>query len=287
MNWTVSSLLDWTTLYFRKYNIDNPHLEAEILLAFTLSLKRIDLYVQYERVLKDEELASFKEKMLRRVKHEPLAYITGSRQFMSLDLFVTKDTLIPRPETEHVVEVAIDVVKSLEKGHVNILDLCTGCGAVAVSIAQYAKNTRITASDISKEALAVAGKNSEKFGLSNRITLIESDMFNNIPAGTAFDIITVNPPYIPTKVIAALQPEVKDFEPVKALDGGTDGLDYYRILFEKAHGFLSPDGTVVTEIGSGQAKDIIEIINKSGRFVIMRKMNDHAGIERVIAAKRR
>ncbi|MEK7375610.1 MAG: HemK/PrmC family methyltransferase, partial [Candidatus Margulisiibacteriota bacterium] len=160
MTWTIQSLLDWATEYFTKHGIELPHLEAEILLSHALKLKRIELYVQHERELKEEELAAFKPMILRRIKKEPIAYIIGHKPFMSLDFKVNPDVLIPRPETEKLVEIVIDIAKK-EDRPVKILDLCCGSGAVAVSIAKYLENALISAADISRKAVETARLNAK------------------------------------------------------------------------------------------------------------------------------
>lgn len=286
MNWTISSLLDWTTLYFTKHGIESPHLEAEILLSHSLSLKRIDLYVQHERVLNEEELKAFKSLLLRRVRKEPTAYIIGYRPFMSLDLAVTKDVLIPRPETEQAVQAVLDNAKSVNKEKIEILDLGAGSGAIAVSIAYYLKNCRVTATDISDKAIQVAKSNAQKHGVSDRINFLAGDLFGPVKTGSPFDIIVSNPPYIPSAEIPKLQPEIKNYEPVSALDGGPDGMDFYRKILKDIDPFLADNGYLILEVAFDQATRISDLIKEKGIFEGPKIVKDHGDIDRVIIARR-
>ncbi|MFA5105072.1 MAG: peptide chain release factor N(5)-glutamine methyltransferase [Candidatus Margulisiibacteriota bacterium] len=282
MTWTISSLLDWTTIYFANHKIEEPHLEAEILLAHALHIKRIQIYTMHDRVLSEEELAAFKQLMLRRIKMEPTAYIIGYRPFMSLDFDVNREVLIPRPETEKLVEEAINIIKGSEKETVSVLDIGTGSGAIAVSIAKYCANTRVWASDISKAAIETAKSNAKKHGVDDRITFFTGDLFSPIDKNAKFDIIVSNPPYIKTLEIENLQPEITKFEPVRALDGGPDGLAYYRKITAQAPAYLSEKGHLLLEVGAGQADDVVKMIQATGIFAKTKKIQDHNGIDRVI-----
>jgi len=285
MTWTISTLLDWTTIYFTNHKIEEPHLEAEILLAHALKIKRIELYMQHERVLKEEELAVFKQLILRRIKREPTAYIIGYKPFMSLDLNVTKDVLIPRPETEKLVEESISLIKLNGKDSVHVADIGTGSGAIGVSIAKYCKSAKVYATDISKAAIEVAESNAEKHGVKDRISFYLGDLFSPIPGDIKFDLILSNPPYIKTSEIKDLQPEISKYEPAGALDGGPDGLDYYRKIISQAPGHLADSGYLLLEAGYGQADNIIEMIKNTGSFRETKKIKDLSGIDRVILAK--
>lgn len=283
MIWTIASLLDWTSGYFEKNGIESPHLEAEIILAHSLMLKRINLYTSHDRILKEDELAAYKALILRRIKKEPAAYIIGSRAFMSLDFFVDKSVLIPRPDTEKLVELAIDLAKSAE-GKTEVLDIGTGSGAIAVSIAKYAKNAAVTATDSSPAALETAKKNAETHKVAGRLTFLEGDLFSPVPGGRKFDLIVSNPPYIPTEEIQKLQPEIKDHEPVQSLDGGTDGLDYYRRIIPQCPDFLIPGGHILLEVGMGQAQAVVKIIETNKELGNVKVHKDLAGIDRVVSA---
>lgn len=286
MTWTISSLLDWTTIYFTNHKIAEPHLEAEVLLAHALGIKRIQIYTMHDRVLSEEELAAFKKLILRRIKMEPTAYIIGYRPFMSLDFDVTSDVLIPRPETEILVEEAIGLIKQSEKEPVSVLDLGTGSGAIAVSIAKYCANTSILATDISKPAIEIAKSNAKKHGVTDKITFLAGDLFSPVGKTLKFDIIVSNPPYITASEIEALQPEISKYEPVRALDGGPDGLAYYRKIAAQAPAYLSEKGALLLEIGAGQSESVAEMIRTTGVFPAIKRIRDHSGIERVILASK-
>ncbi len=279
--WTIKKVLDWTTEYFKKHQIDNPHLEAEILLAHALNAERIKLYIDFEKEPDKKSLEAFKGFITRRAKREPAAYITGSKQFMSLNFRVTPDVLIPRPETELLIENAIELIKKID-GKASILDIGTGSGAIAVSLAKFIDNAEITAIDVSKKALQVAAENAKEHGVEEKIKFMEADLFPAEPV--KFGLIMSNPPYIKTADIKGLQPEIRDFEPVSALDGGADGLDYYRKIIEKAGGYLEEGGSLLLEIGADQSKDVIGIINDilKPKNVCIKK--DLSGLDRVVVA---
>lgn len=286
MTWTISSLLDWTTIYFANHKIEEPHLEAEVLLAHALGIKRIQIYTMHDRVLKDEELAEFKKLILRRIKREPTAYIIGYRPFMSLDLEVTQDVLIPRPETEVLVEKAIDLIKENGTATVSILDIGTGSGAIAVSIAKYCPATNIVATDISQPALEVAAGNAKKHDVGERVKFVLGDLFSPIDKGAKFDIIVSNPPYISSSELEKLQPEITKYEPVRALDGGPDGLAYYRKIAVKAHEYLAEKGVLLLEAGAGQADHVMEMLSMTSAYSSISKARDLSGIDRVVIASK-
>lgn len=284
--WTIKKLLDWTTEYFKKYSIEWPHLEAEILLAHSLGVPRIQLYVQFERVLSPDELAEYKKLILRRSKHEPIAYITGKQPFMSLEFEVNPSVLIPRPETEKLVEVTIDAAKEIKNPI--IADLGTGCGAIAVSLAKYLPEAKIYATDTSKEAIEVAKANAEKHGVQDRCTFFVGDLLEPLKELKGkLDIITSNPPYVKTGDIDSLQPEIKDFEPRHALDGGEDGLKFYKKIVGEADVYLKERGLLVFEIGADQAKAVDEMLSLTQKYEKSKIYKDLSGIERVIVASRK
>jgi len=278
-NWTVAKLLDWTTAYFKTYKIETPHLEAEILLAHALKLKRIELYTGHERILNQNELNHFKTLIQRRSKHEPLAYITGFQPFMSLDIFVDRTVLIPRPETEKLVEVAIDLIKRQTENTTaySVADIGTGSGAIAVSLAKYLPDIFVTGIDSSDEALKVAKKNANYHRVENRCQFRQGNLLE--PLTEKVDLIVANPPYIPSEVIATLQPEVKDWEPHSALDGGKDGINFINQLLEKSHLHLKAQGYLLMEIGFDQAEKVKERA-KAG-FENIKIIKDYADKDRI------
>ena len=281
-SWSISKLLNWTADYFKKQGREWPNLEAEILLAHSLGLKRIELYTRHETILKPEELAKFKELIKRRSQNEPIAYITGNQPFMSLNFIVNRSVLIPRPETEQLVAVAIDTIKSspVPRHPSLIADIGTGSGAIAVTIAKFVKDVKIIGIDTSEEALKIARQNAEQHQVTDRCEFRHGDLFE--PIQEKFDLILSNPPYIPTAVIDTLAVDVKDWEPRQALDGGEDGLTYIRKIINEAPDHLKPGGLLLIEIGFDQgdkAKSIAETIRKYKEIKIIK---DLSGKDRIL-----
>jgi len=285
--WTILKLLQWTFSYFNSHKIEGARASAEILLANALGLKRIDLYLRYDQPLGREELATFKTLIKRRVKMEPVAYIIGNKEFWSLDLDVTKDVLIPRPDTECLVEQALAYLPGKDSNALwNILELGTGSGAIILSMATQQPQHRYFASDLSEKALRVAKVNAEKNHLSEAILFFAGDWLypikNNI---RNFDMIVSNPPYIPTHVIAGLEPEIVFYEPRIALDGGKDGLDSLRVIINQAPSFLKPAGYLILEIGYDQKQKISKIVNHCGKYESVNIVKDYGGHDRVAIVK--
>lgn len=277
-------ILNWTKQYFADKGVENPRLDAEILLCAVLKCQRINLYVDFERPLSEDELATFKGYVLRRAKHEPIAYILGEKAFMRNTFKVTPDTLIPRPETELLVE---SLVKAAEHvgGEVKTLDIGTGSGAIVVSLLDYLPKAMGAGVDISVGALTVARENAISIGVDKRCGFVRSDVFSNVPKDKRFDIIVSNPPYIPEADIAGLDADVQQ-EPKGALDGGVDGLDFYRRITKEAPVFFKDgDGLLAFEIGIGQSEAVAELCRAAGLSkVAVRK--DYAGIDRMVFAVR-
>ncbi|OGC24378.1 protein-(glutamine-N5) methyltransferase, release factor-specific [candidate division WOR-1 bacterium RIFOXYB2_FULL_42_35] len=278
--WTITKLLDWTTDYFKKAQIEWPHLEAEILLAHSLGLKRIELYTQHERALSKEELANFKLLIKRRSLHEPIAYITGYQPFMVLDIIVDQNVLIPRPETEQMVEIVIELV-TRNPQLVTIADIGTGSGCIAVTLAKYLPQVKVIAIDSAPQAIAVAQKNADKHQVSNRCQFIIGNLLE--PLTEKIDLIISNPPYIPTAIIETLETNVKDFEPRQALDGERDGLDYIRRLIKESPQHLKENGQLILEFGIDQAEEIKRLAQQSFREIKI--IRDASGKARFLLAQ--
>ena len=278
--WTIVKILDWTRQYFADKGIENPRLDAEILLCAVLSCPRINLYVHFDQPLKADELAKYREFVLRRGRQEPLAYILGERAFMNYTFKVTPAVLVPRPETELLVESLIELNDSSNK--IRILDLGTGSGAIIISLLSLLPLSEGTAVDISPAALAVATENAERLGVRERFTPVLSDLYSKLPAGERYDIIVSNPPYIPTEDITSLAADVQK-EPKGALDGGKDGLDFYRRIVEGASEYLLPGGLLAFEIGIHQSNAVAQLCQEHG-FTVTAVRKDYAGIERMIFA---
>lgn len=264
--------------------------EAELVWTQVLGCDRLALYLNKDRKLSKEESGFVSSALTRRINREPLAYILGKTEFMGLEFKVNKDVFIPRQETEVLAETVINIVKLLNCPIVKILDLGTGSGCIAVSLAKFLPGAGITAVDISEAALNVAKENAVLNGMAERIDFVEGDLLNN-GQGQAlplrdYDLIVSNPPYIPAGDIESGQPEVR-YEPRIALDGGTDGLDFYRRIIRQPPMHLKENGLLLMEMGYNQCDAIKNIFQKSGKFEIIEIIKDYSGIERVIVGARR
>lgn len=281
--WTIIKILDWTKQYFADRGVENPRLDAEVLLCAVLQCERIKLYMDFERPLTGAELSQYKNYVARRGQHEPLAYILGEKEFMRNSFKVTPATLVPRPETELLVESLIKAARGLKAdGDVKILDIGTGSGAIIVSLLDYLPNAKGVGVDISVDALIVAEENSRRIGVRERAGFMQSDLFSRIPADKKFDIIVSNPPYIPAADIAGLAKDVQK-EPRGALDGGADGLDFYRRIISEAMDHMADEGILAFEVGINQAQVVAELCRKDGfKATAIRK--DYADIERMVFA---
>ncbi len=260
--WTIRRVLEWTTGHLQKHGSETPRLEAEILLAHSQKCKRIELYTNYDLELTDAVRAAMRDLVNQRAKHEPVAYLVGYREFLSLEFRVTKDVLIPRPETETLVLEAIAVLKPLPTPAV--LDLCTGSGCVALAMAKNCPAATVTATDISPAALAIAAENATKHKVSERVAFLEGDLFAAVPGEMLFDVILSNPPYIPSAEIATLDADVQQYEPRLALDGGGDGLDVIRRILAEAKAYLKPGGWLMFEFTPEQAATIQALATEGG-----------------------
>ena len=280
--WTIGSILKWTGQYFSDKGVENPRLDAEVLLSHILGHDRLYLYTHFEQPLEQAELAAFRECVRKRAARLPVAYITGHKEFMGLSFEVAPAVLVPRPDTEILVEAAHVRLKG--GNDPEILDLGTGSGAIIISLLHSLPAASGTAVDISGPALSIAGKNAARLGVAGRLTLLEGDLFSPV-RGMQFDAIVSNPPYIPAGDIAGLAAEVRQ-EPNAALDGGKDGLDFYRRILAEAAGYLKPGGFLALEVGSGQAQTVASLAQDVS-LELAEICRDLAGIERVVIASRR
>ena len=291
--WTIIKLLEWTTSYFKSRDIDSPRSTAEILLAHVLKLKRIDLYLRYDQPLCINELSKFKVLIKRRVEREPVAYIVGVKEFWSMDFSVTKDVLIPRPETECLVEAALTLLPQdnafdSNPSPKNILELGTGSGAVILAIASMQPKHIYFASDRSVKAIRLARQNSKRHGLDTAVSFFCADWFTPLNwQKKRFDMIISNPPYIPTQVIGRLMPEIYKYEPIWALDGDRNGLFCLRHIINTAHGYLNPEGSLLLEIGHDQKNDVRSIIDQCGNYEHVVFAKDYSGYDRVVRMKKK
>ena len=281
--WTIKKLINWTTGYFEKHHIDTPRLDAELLLAHVLKKQRIFLYTDFEQIVNPEELAKFKTYIQKRVQGISTAAIIGEKDFMGLTFHVNENVLIPRPDTETWLEKVIQYHRG--DPDLQVADLGTGSGAILLSFLYYCKEAKGIGVDISPEALEVAKSNGEALKLSDRVTWQEGDYIDALLEGVLYDGILTNPPYIPHQDIAGLAAEVQH-EPMLALDGGEDGLIFYRRLAEKAAQHLKPGGFLAMEFGIHQWKDILDLFTATGQFEDFEIIKDYGDIERAIYCKR-
>ena len=282
-DWTVRRVLDWTIGYLREQGSDSPRLEAEILLAHARGCPRIRLYTDYNELLSDEERTTMRGYVKRRAAAEPVAYIVGHREFFSLDFLVTRDVLIPRPETESLVMRGIDVAKPMAAPR--ILDVCTGSGCVAIALAANLPRARVTAIDVSPEALAIAARNVERHQFEERVTLLEGDLLAPVQGEQPFDLIVSNPPYVASAEIETLAPDVARHEPRLALDGGADGFDYIRRLSAESMPLLVSGGWLMFELSPEQAGTAREILVADG-YEAVEVIADLSGQPRIAAGRR-
>lgn len=277
--WTVLDLLKWTANYFTGKGIENGRLDAELLLAEILGLNRIGLYLNFDRPLHSDELAAYRPLIERRARREPIAYILGRCEFWSLTLKVGPDVLIPRGDTETLVEAAL---KLLPSGG-SLLDIGVGSGAIALAMAHERQDCEVEGLDLSPAALAIANENARLLGLATRVTFRQGDLFA-LDGSRKYDVIVSNPPYIADPEGPTLMPEVRDFEPQLALFAGNDGLDCYRALIPGAKGLLKSSGSLLVEVGAGQAVAVSQLFAAAG-YVEIGTHRDLAGIERVVAGR--
>ena len=305
---TIRDILNWAAEYLKSLNIPSDRLDSEVLLSFILKKDRTYLYTNSEKPILPEEHKKFKELIERRGRREPVSYITGEKEFWSLKFKVSRDTLIPRPETEILVQAVLDIIKypsppplpigeRIKVRGIKILDIGTGSGNIAVSIAKESPESHVFTVDKSNSALSVAKENAIIHNVAGRITFLKGDLcipFNPpsppfVKGGKEglFDIIVSNPPYIPTGDIEGLMPEVRDWEPRWALDGGKDGLEIVRKIIKDAPLFLKSKGFLAMEIGFGQSEEVSRIISETDKFHNIKTIKDLSGIERVVTAWKR
>ncbi len=254
---TVLEILKLSSDYLAKRGVDSPRLQAELLLAHILGLPRLKLYLNFETILGDNDVDQMRMMVRRRGQREPLQHLLGTTSFCGLEIKTTPDALIPRPETELLAERGWTWLNSRSTPH--FLDFGTGTGCIAITLLKNAPGSRGVALDISPSALALAKSNSDLHLLSDRLDLVLGDGFGALEPSLRFDLILSNPPYIPTAEIATLDPEVKNHDPSSALDGGADGLDFYRLLAQVAPTRLKPNGRLMLEFGDGQATALREL----------------------------
>ncbi len=282
--WTVARILRWAAEDFGKRGIQSARLDAELLLGKVLGLDRVRLLLESTRPLADEELAAYRALIKRRRAHEPVAYILGEREFYALPIRVDRRVLIPRPDSETLVEVALSRTEPSSM-YGRALDLCTGSGCVAIAIAHKRPTWQVTASDLSPDAAALCWENALRVGVAYHFRVLSGDLFGALDEGERFELITVNPPYIPSSELDELMPDIRDFEPHLALDGGPDGLSVIRRIVEQAPERLEPGGVLALEVAYNQAPVVAELL-AAGGFEAIERRRDYGGHERVVSGRR-
>ncbi|HLZ53346.1 MAG TPA: peptide chain release factor N(5)-glutamine methyltransferase [Verrucomicrobiae bacterium] len=302
---TVLEAIQKSANFLGKKGIESPRLQTEQLLAHLLKMPRMKLYLNFERALTTAETDALREFIKRRGRREPLQHITGSTSFCGLEIAANRHALVPRPETELLAEAGWQFLNKLSEGRVarvpnsngksefrdsqssplRALDFGTGTGCIAIALAVNCPETKITAADVSGDALALAGENAARNHVAGRIEFLQGNGFAAIPADARFDLIISNPPYIPSAEIATLQPEVRDFDPPLALDGGGDGLDFYRMFSVQAKPFLKPEGKFMLELGDGQA-GAVQRIFEAEKWIVEAVKEDYSHRARVLIVRR-
>ena len=297
--WTIGRLIEWTRVFFERGGIAQPRLEAEILLAHVLGAERIDLYLRYEDPVAEDERSAFRELVRRRAAGEPTRYLVGTCEFLSLAFKVTPDCLIPRPETEMLVEEVLRLSGATpaplleggemeSSGPLTAIDLCTGCGCVAVSLAVRLPDCRVTATDISPAALEVARINAQAHGVGTRVTFLEGDLYDALDAADAepADFLVANPPYVAEAEWNGLPREIREHEPRDALVAGPDGTEVIERILKGARAYLKPTAMLLVEIGAGHGARAAEAASTVRGLLDVRILKDYAGLDRILVAQR-
>ncbi|MDK2800339.1 MAG: release factor glutamine methyltransferase [Clostridiales bacterium] len=290
METTIKALLKESIQYLKSNGVENNTiLDAQLILSHILNVDRLYLTVHGDETLNEEIINQYRQLIKLRATGMPLQYIVGRQEFMSLPFKVTTDVLIPRGDTEILVECIIKEYRKAKKhNQVSIMDIGTGSGCIAVSLAYYISNSTVWAVDVSAKALKIAQYNAELNGVNRYISFVQHDILKSFPeviAENSLDVIVSNPPYISTEVIGQLQKEVKDYEPQLALDGGADGLIFYRKIIDEAHPYLKSHGMLAFEVGHDQSDDVAELIESNGHYANIEVVKDLAGINRVVIAR--
>ena len=280
---TVLEIIQRSTEFLQQKGVESPRLQIEWMLAHVLQMPRLKLYLNFDRALAEPELSRLRDLVRRRAAREPLQHILGTTSFCGLEMKCSRAALIPRPETEILAEHGWKFLAALGRS-TTALDLGTGTGCIAIALAKQAPTAAVHAIDISPEALALARQNAEANQLSERITFHLGDGFDALPAGLKFDLIASNPPYIAAAEIATLSPEVRDFDPRLALDGGADGLDFYRRIAREAGGRLQTGGRLMLEFGDGQAGDLDKIFSDE-KWIVVEIVADYSPQPRILIAR--
>ena len=281
---TVLEVIQKSTEFLAKKDVDSPRLQSELLLAQVLKLPRMKLYLNFERSLTEAEADAMRELVKRRAQREPLQHIVGSTSFCGFEMAVNRHVLVPRPETELLAELGWQFLATINHQPITALDFGTGSGCIAIAIAKKCPAARVTALEVSAEALEMAKRNAATNSVEQQIAFIQGADFAALPPEPRFDLLISNPPYIPVGEIPALQPEVRDFDPRGALEGGDDGLDVYRMFAARAARLLNPSGKLMVEFGDGQAPAIRNIF-ESQKWIVEAVRDDYSQRQRFLIAR--
>ena len=284
--WTTRKLLDWLRGALKDKGVDDARLCAEMLVAHVIGCQRLRLYMEVDRPASPEELTKLRDLAKRALSHEPVQYLVGEASFYGISLKADKRALIPRPETQTLVDEAVAAIKTIEDRSALVADVCTGSGCVAIAIAQQAPIALVHATDIDGDALELAGENIERTGVGERVSTFQGDLLDALPPGEPYDVIVSNPPYIPDDEWGEVASNVKDFEPTHALRGGVDGLDVVRPLIAQAVDRLHPGGLLAIEVASARADEALALVVADGRYRDARIVRDFTGRPRVVRAIR-
>lgn len=284
--WTTRKLLDWLRGALKDKGIDDARLCAELLVAHVIGCQRLRLYMEADRPATPDELTKLRDLAKRALNHEPVQYLVGEASFYGISLKADKRALIPRPETQALVDEAVNAIKGIGDRALLVADICTGSGCVAIAIASQAPTAIVHACDIDANALALTAENIERTKLTDRITIFEGDLLAALPGDKPYDAIVANPPYIPDDEWAAVAPNVKDHEPTHALRGGADGLDLVRPLITQAAERLRPGGLLAIEIATARSEEALQLLTADDRYRDARIVRDFAGRPRIISAQR-
>jgi release factor glutamine methyltransferase len=279
---TVLEIIKRTTEFLQKHGIESPRLNAELLVGHSLGLKRMQLYLQFERPLAEAELAKLRPLVKRRSEREPLQYIVGTTDFSGLTLKVDRRALIPRPETELLIEIAKEKF-AVGSSPARVLDLGTGSGAIALALAKHFAEARVTAVDVSTDALALAGENAATVGLAERVTFLKSDWFAALPSDARFELIVANPPYLSDAETRETAAEVQKFEPWNALSSGPAGIEALAVIVREAKARLTPGGWLICETGIAQHGQLVEWLRAAG-YANVEARKDLTGRDRFVLA---
>lgn len=283
--WTTQRLLQWTTEFFKKKELDSARLAAEVLLAAALNCQRIDLYARFNEVPEEPQLGIFRDWVKRHGAGEPVAYLVGHKEFYSLRFEVNRHVLIPRPETEHVVMAALDCVKDFS-GNLSIIDVGTGSGCIAITLATQLEQARLVATDLSADALKIAARNADQHGVTERVEFIQSDLLSAFPAEQTFDLIVSNPPYVGRNEVGTLEENVLKYEPEIALYGGDEGTELIVRLIEQAAKRLNAGGYLIFEFSPMIADRCKELVDSCGQFASSEIQKDYSQHQRLIVARK-